>query len=328
MQKITVSKNEAGQRADKLLGKILAEAPKSFLYKMMRKKNITLNKKKMTGQERLIQGDEIYLFLSDDTIAKFSGKRTLPDAGRKRRAGTLPVLYEDEDVLFINKPCGMLSQKAKPDDFSLTEYLTEYLLETGSLTAGELKSFRPGICNRLDRNTSGIVAAGKSLRGLQELSRMLRERTMKKFYRTIVCGQVTTASYISGYLKKDEKTNRVEIKEEEFPGSVPIETEYFPLLTGKEMTLLEVHLITGRSHQIRAHLASQGHPVAGDCKYGRRSVNERLKKEFGLTHQLLHAYRMEFPEQATGLSSLSGVTVTAPVPELFRKIQKVYVEET
>lgn len=321
MQKITVSKNEAGQRADKLLGKYFSEAPKSFLYKMMRKKNITLNKKKMTGSEKLEIEDEIYLFLSDETIEKFTASTRVLKRAEKYKT-ELDVIYEDDDVLFLNKPYGVLSQKSRPSDVSMVEYLTAYLLEKGSITEEGLKYFRPSVCNRLDRNTSGIITAGKSLKGLQVLSGMLKERSVKKYYRTIVIGTITKSVYVKGYLKKDEKTNKVEIRQKEFENSVPIETEYFPIASNGKETLLEVHLITGRTHQIRAHLASKGHPIIGDVKYGNRRINEAYKNEFHLNHQLLHAYRMEFPDNVKELPALSGLILTARPPRMFEQISE------
>ncbi len=324
MQTIRIEKNDAGQRADKFLAKYLSEAPKSFLYKMMRKKNITLNRKKMTGSESLSEGDQIELFLADETIEKFSKRQETAFRKEKLPSCRLSILYEDEDVLFINKPCGMLSQKASPQDISLVEYLTAYLLEEGVVTPEELRRFRPSVCNRLDRNTSGIVTAGKSLRGLQVLSEMLKDRTVRKYYRTIVCGQIKEPIRACGYLWKDEKKNKVTVTSHPKEGSMPIETEYKPIRTGRKYTLLEVHLITGRTHQIRAHLASLGYPVLGDYKYGNRKENDRMKKEFGLKNQLLHACRMEFPD-STKLENLSGLVVTAPLPWQFQKIQNACI---
>ena len=325
MQTITITKNDAGQRADKFLSKYLSEAPKSFLYKMMRKKNITLNKKKMTGSEHLLDGDQIQMFLADETILKFSGqeKKASDIKNIKNFSEKLQVIYEDEDVLFINKPAGILSQKSKPDDISLVEYLTAYLLEKGAITQEELRRFHPSVCNRLDRNTSGIITAGKSLKGLQGLSEMLKNRTLRKYYRTIVYGRMDVPVRASGYLIKDEISNKVHVMSEPCDGSVPIETEYIPVQTGKNYTLLEVHLITGRTHQIRAHLSSLGYPIIGDYKYGNRTVNDYLKKEFGLKHQLLHAYRMEFPLNTEPLTNLSGLHVCAELPRLFQTLQSI-----
>lgn len=312
MKEYKIGKNEANQRFDKYLHKLLKEAGSGFLYKMLRKKNITLNGKKADGTEKLKEGDVVKLFLSDETFQKFSGETIfateflIPEA---KREFELSILYEDDDILIINKPKGMLSQKSSPSDFSANEYILDYLLRTNQVTAEELKTFRPSICNRLDRNTSGLLIAGKSLKGLQNMAEQLKSRSMKKYYRCIVKGTVTKPQKISGYLLKDEKTNQVTVLKENTDKAKYIETEYQPIMQYQgKYTLLEVHLITGRSHQIRAHLASIGNPILGDEKYGNHALNQELAKRFSIKGQLLHAYRLEFPD---------GFIVTAPLPEEF-----------
>ena len=342
MRLLTVGENEAGQRLDKLLGKYMDKAPTSFFYKMLRKKNITLNGKKAEGKERLKAGDEIKLFLADETIDGFSsmmgemrtetrqsGKKETTAAGiqpkKKLPAKLRPeIIYEDKNVIFFNKPAGLLSQKAKPSDISLVEYLTEHLLDTGEVTPETLRSFRPGICNRLDRNTSGLVAAGKSLRGLQELNELFRVRSLHKYYRTIAAGTIAEKQRIEGWLLKNEKTNQVQIFKQEQQDALPICTEDVPLkrltYNGKPYTYLEINLITGRSHQIRAHLASIGHPLVGDTKYGNPNLNAEFQKNFGLKYQLLHACRLELPELTGALSNLSGQQFIAPLPKEFMNV--------
>ena len=199
MKQLIIKEMESGQRLDKFLGKYLKEAPKSFIYKMLRKKNITLNGKKADGSEKLKTEDVVKLFFSEETLEKFCGQ---VKQGEKT---ALDIVYEDEQVLFVNKPAGMLSQKAEKEDVSLVEYLTGYLLETGSLTKEDLRTFRPGVCNRLDRNTSGLVAAGKTVQGLQELSRCFQERSMHKYYLTLVKGEIREAAHIKGYLWKERE---------------------------------------------------------------------------------------------------------------------------
>ena len=326
MRIVTVSKNEAGQRLDKLLAKYMNLAGKRFLYKMMRKKNITLNGKKCDGTEKLAEGDEIKLFLADETIEKFSEVKV-----QKVKKTKLDIVYEDENIILINKPSGMLSQKAKETDESLVEYLIDYLLDSGSLTKTQLASFRPSVCNRLDRNTSGIVIAGKSLPGLQIMSEAIKERSIGKYYLCVVKGEVKESMEIRGFLLKDEKTNQVTIyPEQEGPSrtktripreALPIRTEYHPLKTDGKYTLLEVKLITGRSHQIRAHLASIGHPIAGDYKYGDARVNEEVKKQFHVQSQLLHAWRLVMPSDLKEpLSGLSGREFRAEMPKEMKRM--------
>lgn len=316
MKELNIRSNEAGQRLDKFLGKYLNLAPKSFLYKMMRKKNITLNGKKASGQEKLSGGDIVRLFLSDETVGKFSAKQesALPERASRIK---LDIIYEDRHTIFINKPAGILSQKSSKDDVSMVEYLTDYLLNTGQITQKELRTFHPSVCNRLDRNTSGILAAGKTLAALQDLSAMFKERTLGKYYLCLVSGRVETAERISGYLTKDSRTNKVRLHPEAEAGASRIETEYRPVSTNGSATLLEVHLITGKTHQIRAHMASQGHPLIGDYKYGSRRINEAYKKKYNLSSQFLHAYRLCFPKCTGALAALSGKELTAPMPDLF-----------
>lgn len=310
MKEIVINENEAGQRLDKFLGKLLKEAPASFYYKMLRKKNIVLNGKKATGNEKLTAGDSIKLFLSDETFEKFAGKRQTNDLAASVPNIALEIVYEDHDVLAINKPAGMLSQKAKKEDISANEYILQYLLESGTITRESLHTFKPSVCNRLDRNTSGILVAGKTLNGLQQMSKAFRERSMEKYYLAIVAGHISKPRRIEGFLKKDEKNNQVTILSELSNDAKPIITEYRPLKLVGQVTLLEVHLITGRSHQIRAHLASIGHPVIGDTKYGNPRLNREFLKNAGVTHQLLHAYRLFLAD---------GTKIQADAPKEFER---------
>ena len=321
MQELHVTANEAGQRLDKLLAKFLNQAPKSFLYKMMRKKNIVLNGKKCTGNEKLKQGDSIKLFFSDETIEKFSAETYVTP--KKEKINMLPIIYEDEQVLLMNKPVGVLSQKAKDSDVSAVEILINYLIETNQLSKEQFRTFHPSICNRLDRNTSGILVAGKTLPALQEMNRFFKERTIAKYYRCPVKGRVIkNEDYIKGYLVKDQKTNKVSITKKKTEEGVPIETEYCVIQSNDEVSLLEVHLITGKTHQIRAHLASIGHPIIGDYKYGDKQINEMYRQEYGLKSQLLHAYRLEMPSSDGSLAYLNDKKFVAELPDKFIKICK------
>jgi 23S rRNA pseudouridine955/2504/2580 synthase len=316
MRKIEIGKNEANQRMDKYLKKYFREAGAGFLYKMLRKKNILLNDKKADGKEILVQGDTISLYLSEETIEKF---RTNTVRGNTQTVSypttKLDVIYEDEDFLFLNKPAGMLSQKAETKDNSIVEYLTGYLLKKGAISPEELKTFHPSVCNRLDRNTSGLILAGKTLPGLQILSKMLKDRSMKKYYLCLVKGMIHEYAHCEGYLIKDEQSNQVQITGENTPGASYIETAYEPLWRGEDITLLKVELITGKTHQIRSHLASLGHPLAGDMKYGLKAWNDKLRKTTGLSRQFLHAWEVQFPKLDERAASLSERCVRAPLPK-------------
>lgn len=317
MQILNITEKEAGQRLDKYLLKYLNQAPKSFIYKMLRKKNIVLNEKKANGSEKLVQLDCIKLYLSDETILKFQR------AEKIERSIPLDIIYEDDHVIFLNKPAGMLSQKAADSDISMNEYLISYLAAKGSLCAESLRTFKPAVCNRLDRNTSGLLLAGKSMPGLQTLSRMLKERTIKKIYLAVVSGVIKEKQHIQGYLYKDQKTNKVKIYKEAVTDAAYIETAYQPICSSREFTLLQVELITGRTHQIRAHLSSIGHPVAGDWKYGNYESNEYLKGKYQIKHQLLHSASITFGPVEGALKALSKQTFEARLPKEFDTVIKM-----
>ena len=308
MREIIIGKNESGQRFDKFLQKYLKEASKSFIYKMLRKKNIKLNQGKAEGNEMLCEGDKVAIYFSEETLQKFRGEMEL----EKYPVTDLDILFEDEQVAFINKPAGMLSQKAKPEDRSLVEYFLGYMQSSGKWKGDE--AFTPGICNRLDRNTSGIVIAGKTLQGLQKMSELLKERTLDKYYLTIVEGVMKEPAIIKGYLSKDEAINKVQIFDTDAPGRAYIETGYEPLCNNGKHTFLRVKLITGKTHQIRSHLGSIGHSLLGDKKYGGQAYP-------GLKSYLLHAEKICMPVLEMPFENLSEKSFLAPLPKKFEKIK-------
>ncbi len=362
MKELTISTNEAGQRMDKLLHKYLSEASTSFIYKMLRKKNIVLNDKKAEGKEILKVGDNIKIYFSDDTFYKMSGGKVSSDhldsrktagctnndaAGRpgsniasgrsdvktagKHNATVASVdsktfdlfkkhiVYEDEHLLVVDKPAGWLSQQDDAGSISINELCLMYLQNKGELTDKQLETFKPGIANRLDRNTSGLILFGKTLPALQSLAEMLRDRTVEKYYMAVVSGSLRESRTINGYLSKDSKTNKVTIKSQKFGDASEINTAYEPVRITDHYTVLKVHLITGKTHQIRAHLASIGHPIIGDPKYGNAKTNKYYKGEAHVTHQLLHSWQLTFPKDLTGvLSHLAGKTILAHPPKDFR----------
>ena len=314
MRQISVGKNEENQRLDKFLLKYLNQAPASFVYKMLRKKNITLNKKKASGKEKISLGDEICLFLSEETIISFQEKKEFPIYQKK-----LEVLYEDENISLINKPAGMLSQKAKDEDVSACEYYISQLLREKKISQKDLETFHPAVCNRLDRNTSGILCCGKTLAGSKYLSSILKNRSLHKYYLAIVSGKLSGKRRMRAFLKKEEIPNKVKIYDREKEGSVAIETVYESLVVKEDFSLVKVELITGKTHQIRAHLASIGHPILGDGKYGNKKIVDKSGKERLIKRQMLHAYCVEFPKESDGGDIfVEEKKCFAPLPQDFK----------
>ena len=316
MRQLIIHKNDENQRLDKYLKKYLKEAPGSFIYKMLRKKNIVLNGKKADGTEKLSAGDEVKLFLAEDTLVKFTGEGQSLSEVKFPVKKDLEVLFEDENLLIINKPAGELSQKAEAKDVSMNEYALGYLQEKGDITEESLKVFKPSVCNRLDRNTSGILIVAKTYQAAREFGTALSKRSVRKYYQCIVKGEVKKAEKIDGFLWKDEKTNKVEIYKTPKKDAAEIHTAYQPLKYKDGLTLLEVHLITGRAHQIRAHLSSSGHPILGDPKYGDR----KLSKKYGVKYQLLHACRLELDGFDGEFSKYNGKIISAELPDVFKNI--------
>lgn len=315
MQEFIIQKEEAGQTVMKYLARLLPEASMGLLRKSMRKKNIVLNGKKIEGREKIAAGDSVKVWFSDETIEKFRGKKE--EAPRRDYPDFETwILYEDENIVILNKPAGLLSQ----GDTSGAPSLNEALLSARESRAG----VTPSICHRLDRNTSGLVIAGKTVRGLQEMNALIKARSLTKVYQALVYGKAPASGILKGYLVKDHERNQVRYTERAETDALPVETHYKTLETvearGCIFSLVHVHLVTGRSHQIRLHFSSIGHPLLGDRKYGSRaslSASEALH----IHRQLLHAASLTFPMLTDDFAYLSGKTFTAPLPADFAAVR-------
>jgi len=304
---LTVKENDAGQRLDKFLTKTYRQLPPAMLYKAIRKKDIRLNGKRCDSADRLQTGDVISLFLPDDVL-----EVATPTYDFMRASRQLDIVYEDEHLLLRNKKPGLLGH---PDDreigATLIARVQRYLYEKGTYDPANEQSFAPALVNRIDRNTAGIVIAAKTAVALRVLNDKLKQREIEKYYLCIVHGRMPRQEdTLEGYLEKNEAQNRVYVSDTPRPGARTIRTRYRVLEERGDLSLLEIHLLTGRTHQIRAHLASIGHPLLGDGKYGTNALN----KGTGFDKQALCSYRLRFAftTPAEELEYLNGREFTLP----------------
>lgn len=310
MREFVIGPNDSNQRLDKYLFKLLKNAGTGLVFKQLRNKNIVLNGKKSKGNELLSEKDVVRIFMSDDTIDKFMGR--VMDKPVNNVADRLNVVYEDDNIILADKPVGILSQKSGADDISMNEYILAHWEAVGHK---QEQTFKPAFCNRLDRNTSGLMIGGMSLKGLQKMSEIIKDRSLQKYYLAIVAGRLLGAQTLKGYLYKDEKSNQVIVRNEEFEGSMPIHTEYRSIACKDDLTLVKVHLITGKTHQIRAHLAHLGYPILGDPKYGSVDINAK----YNVRRQMLHSYEVIFPEMTGDFSGISLKSFKTEYPKAYEK---------
>lgn len=304
MKEILIDKNESDQRLDRFLKKYLANAPQTFIYKMIRKKNIKVNDGRAQPETTIFEGDKIQLYLSDETIDKFIAEKT------EIKSKLIPnIVYEDNNIILINKPAGLLSHGASKEfEENIVDSMISYLIQKGDFVPRIEKTFTPSICNRLDRNTSGIIIGAKNYQSLKAINEAIKNGHIRRFYKTIVKGNVKEEKRAEGYLIKDEDNNKVEIYKNDVEGSKKITTHIKPLQNKNGYSMLEIELITGRTHQIRGHLSSLGYPVIGDRKYGDRKTNMSFNEGTGLDNQLLHAYKVEFNGLSEEFEYLNGKT--------------------
>lgn len=308
MQKLIVLKEESSQTLEKFIKKHYPNMPLSFLYKLFRKKDVKVNGHWKDKKYIVQENDEVFVYISDDQLDEFNKDI---DITPSNEISSL-IVYEDDDVLIVNKPRGMLTQPDKKNSKSLDRLVISYLMYKGEYS-DEQVGYKPGPAHRLDRNTSGLVMFGKNTRALQYLSDVLKdhEKIVKHYY-TLVVGEIVEDGIIEKALKKDEFTGNVfpcEIKD----GGKPAKTLYHVLETFNGFTLLDVTLLSGRTHQIRAHMLSINHPVVGDNRYGDFKVNKEIEKKYGFTNQFLQAFELDFKNVDGPLKKLKNQNIVVPL---------------
>ena len=318
MKKIQITENDANQRIDKYIKKLLVNAPTNFIYKMFRKKDIKVNGKKVNEKYILKNNDVVEMFLYEDKFKEFTATKNIYNVKK-----TFKVLYEDNHVLIVYKPAGLLVHEDKNESVNtLTNQVLSYLADKNELDLSRENTFMPGPVHRLDRNTSGIVIFGKTLAALQGLNEMIKQRhCIEKSYLTICKGKVDQKRNLKGYIVKLDDQAQVKLVSKDYPGALTMETIVKPVKYNNDYSKVEVTLVTGRMHQIRVHLSSIDHPIIGDRKYGDFELNKFIKKEFGLNHQLLHAYKIRFVKTFGVLAYLQDKEIVCPVPKQFEKIE-------
>ncbi len=314
--KLKIDYLHENQRIDKYLKKLLVNAPNGFVYKMLRNKDVKVNGKRVKENYVLKYNDEVSLFLYEDRFLEYTKPKTI-----EQIPITFTVAYEDEHILIVNKPAGLLVQGDSNEVINtLDKQVLTYLYNKGEYDPERDLGFTPGPVHRLDRNTSGLVIFGKDMRALQDLNEMMKKRhCIDKRYLTIVKGQCVDAE-LKGYVKKNEKEGKMYRVSENTPNALFMHTLVHPLKVTNQYSLIEVGLVTGRTHQIRIHLASENHPVMGDRKYGDYEWNKAVKSKYRLNHQFLHAYKLTFVKPFGSLSYLKDQVVESPLPDKLQYI--------
>lgn len=318
MIRITAGPNDAHRRLDRFLRQYFDLAPLSLIYRMIRK-DVKVNGRRKSREAMLEEGDEITVYISEEQADALRSERRVWHVRRQFR-----VLYEDDDVLFAGKPFGLLTHGDRTEKKNtLVNQVEGYLVEKGEYDPASENHFRPAPVNRLDRNTTGIVIFGKTQQALRTYTALMRDKeAVDKEYLAIVTGSLEESLALRSRMVRDEKDNRSRTADDTAEEGKWMETLVTPLAVSGGYTLVQVRILTGRTHQIRLHLAEAGHPIMGDPKYGNRRENEKAKKEYGIRGQMLHCRSMTFHA-----GPLAGKTVTCPPPESFERVRKVLFRE-
>ena len=313
MKKFNVNENDSGQRIDKFISKALPELPKSMVYKLIRKKDIKINGKRCDISSRLVNGDIITVYVKDEVSAEKKH-----DMSFLRSPSEMDIVYEDKNIIIVNKPVGLDSHSnGSPMRDTMIDRIKKYLYDKGEYIPEIESSFAPTLCSRLDRNTCGLITAAKTAAALREINEAIRSGKVSKIYHCITAAPLPKREdIITAYHQKDEARNTVKIIDAPSDGFKPIKTGYRVLDSKPPLSLAEVTLYTGRTHQIRAHLAHIGAPVLGDGKYGITAVNKR----YGVFRQALCAYSLRFGlSEDSELFYLNSLEINAPKPDFEKK---------
>lgn len=311
MKEVIIGKNDAGQRLDKFISKAFPLLPPSEMYKAIRTKKIKVNRKRAEISQKLSEGDVVLLFLRDEFLG---GER---DDLFKNIKPTFDVVYEDKNIIICSKPAGLLCHSDKEGEGNtLIEQVKSYLWQKGEYDPDAENSFAPALCNRIDRNTAGLVTAAKNAEALRVMNEKIKRRAVEKYYVCLARGKFEKPTgTLTGYLVKDGDTNTVRVYDRapRSKDAKEIVTKYRVLSFDGRDSVVEVELVTGRTHQIRAHLASIGHPLVGDGKY----AENKADRARGFTHQALYSYKIVFlPGGEGALSYLDGRTFSVPAEKI------------
>ncbi len=313
MKEIKINENDNDQRLDRFLVKFFPNATKSFLMKMLRKKNIVLNGKKASGEERVFTGDVLKVFFSDETFDKFTQK----EKKYNPNIIDLKIVYEDENIAIIDKDEGLLSHATKEGfEKNVVDSFIKYLIDKNEFSPRSENTFRPALANRLDRNTKGLLIGCKNYEALKEMTRLIKERKINKYYKTIVKGRFDVDETFEVSYEKNERKNMMKLSDD---GSEMI-THFKAIYMKNNFTELEVLLLTGKTHQIRFHLKTLKHPIVGDRKYGDAATNAKLASL--INNQLLYSYKISFPELDGFFSYLSNKEFYANAWKTYEKVKE------
>ena len=301
MLSLIVKKEESGQTLEKYVKKVLSEAPLSFIYRLFRKKDVKINGRWQDKKYVISEGEEVRIYVTDSQLEDFKSQKDIKASSDISSW----IIYEDENILLINKPRGVLVQKDNSGDPALDDMVLAYLYSKGEYNPNAVGAYKPAPAHRLDRNTAGIVVFGKNITALRDLADLLNDKNIvSKRYLTLVKGEISESGQISAPLEKNAKNGRVYVNE----NGKPSLTKYRVVKKYNGHTLLEVELLTGRTHQIRVHMASINHPVIGDSKYGDFTLNKEIESKYGFKNQFLIAYELDFKNIDNSLKYLSGKT--------------------